>query len=120
VRQTFLRKAALTNHGNNLVARLEMLDVGANRLDHAGDLRAGCKWHRRFDLVKPLDHERVGKIDRSGFDRHDHLLRPGNKRWDVLENQRIDRAVGLAHQRFQKISALWSRGMNCFAAESLG
>jgi hypothetical protein len=98
----FLGEGAVSGERHHLVARLEAVRARADLLHHAGELAAGRKRQRRLELVLVLDDEHVGKIDARRLHRHHDLARPGARRGDLLDHERIGRAELFAEHRFHR------------------
>jgi hypothetical protein len=78
VDQHALCHCAPAGKGDDLVARLDALDRGANRLDHAGALAARRKRQRGLELIQVLDDQRVGEVDRCRMHLDQCLMVRGN------------------------------------------
>ena len=73
--------------GDDVVARLELVDVRADRLDDAGRLVA--EDGRRRERVEALDEVQVAVADAAGHRAHEHLAPDGLGDVDVLDRERL-------------------------------
>jgi hypothetical protein len=81
-----LDQPAMADHADHPVAWLPVGNALADALDHAGDLTARRERARRLELIFVLDDQDVGKVDRAGLDRDQHLPWSCHRIGQVVEN----------------------------------
>ena len=63
----------------------------------------GRERQRRLELVLVLDDQHVGEVDARGLDRDHHFAGAGLRRGQILDDERLRRAVLLAEHSFHRI-----------------
>ena len=80
-----LAAAIAADKGHDPLPRLELGDVGAQALDHAGDLRSRREGKRRGDLVFVAQHERIEEVEADRRHSDEHIAGPRARLRHLLE-----------------------------------
>ncbi|MCY1297839.1 hypothetical protein D9M70_472920 [compost metagenome] len=97
-------KRAIAQVGDDLVARLDMGDACAHRVDHAGQFGAGAERQGRLGLVFVLDDEHIREVDGGRLHVDDHFARARHQVGQGFHGQRIRGAPGFAKYGFHLVS----------------